>query len=170
MLALRALCDSDMQRVEEWLNKAHVKRWYEIPHMGVTIGDWLHEIANRHGTYSWITYLIVTWQGSPIGMCQHYRCEDSEDEDFGTMPRAGSYGIDYLIGEEEYVGKGLGKGLITLLVNEIFSFPDAERVTADIDRSNIASEKALLSCGFSLLDAEGSRYVIPRNPKEMCVE
>ena len=42
----------------------------------------------------------------------------------------------------------------------VFSFPDAQRVTADIDKTNKASERTLLSCGFELLDTEGSRYVL----------
>lgn len=85
-LALRSLCDDDIALVETWLNKEHVKRWYEIPHMGVTIADWLHEIREHN----------------------------------------------------------------------------AERVTADIDENNKASQNALLSCGFTLLDKESGRYVCVR--------
>ncbi len=76
------------------------------------------------------------------------------------MPISGSYGIDYLLGEETYLGKGLGKEMVTLLVRKVFSFPDAKRITADIDKENKASEKTLLSCGFELLDAESSRYIL----------
>lgn len=161
MLELRLLSDNDVSLVEVWLNKEHVKRWYEMPHLGITIDDWMFEIEERDGEFQWLTHLIALWQGRPIGLCQYYKCADS-DEDFGTLPLPGSYGIDYLIGEEAYLGKGLGKGIITLLVNKIFSFPDAQRVTAEIDKNNNASEKALLSCGFKLLDAEHSRYFIQK--------
>lgn len=161
MLALRPLNDGDVVLVERWLNKEHVKKWYEIPRIGVTIADWMHELNERGGEYRWLTHLIATWQGRPIGMCQYYRCTDS-DEDFGALPRAGSYGIDYLIGEEAHLGKGRGKGMIALLVDRIFSFPDAQRVTADIDKDNKASENVLLSCGFTLWDAEQSRYVLEK--------
>lgn len=161
MLELRLLNDDDISLVEGWLNKEHVRRWYEIPHMDITIDDWMHEIKERHGEYHWLTYLIATWQGCPIGLCQYYKCVDS-DEDFGTLPLTGSYGIDYLIGEEAHLGKGRGKGIITMLVDKIFSFPDAQRVTADIDKNNKASENALLSCGFVLLDTERSRYVLEK--------
>lgn len=160
MLELRILNDSDIPLVEVWLNKEHVKKWYEIPHLGITIDDWLLEIKEYKGNFQWITYLIVLWNSRPIGLCLHYKCEDSIDEDFGTLPLTDSYGIDYLIGEESQLGKGLGKGIITLLVDKIFSLPNAKRVTADIDKRNKVSERALLSCGFTLLDAESSRYVI----------
>lgn len=157
MLELRLLNDNDVSLVEAWLNKAHVKRWYEIPHLGVSINDWMYELKERNGEFKWLTHLIMLWDGHPIGFCQYYKCVDS-DEDFGTLPVAGSYGIDYLIGEEPYLGKGLGKEMIGLLVDKIFSFPDAQRVTADIDNENKASKGTLLSCGFSLVDAGGSRY------------
>ena len=160
MLELRLLNDSDIPLIEIWLNKEHVKRWYEIPALGITINDWISELKEYKGEFQWITYLIVLWQDRPIGLCLYYKCVDSSDEDFGTLPLTGSYGIDYLIGEESYLGKGLGKGIITLLVDKIFSLQDAQRVTADIDKNNKASEKTLLSCGFKLLDTGSSRYVI----------
>ena len=50
--------------------------------------------------------------------------------------------------------------MITSLVAMVFSFPDARRVTADIDKENKASERTLLSCGFELLDTGCSRYVL----------
>ena len=162
MLELRPVDDNDISLVETWLNKAHVKKWYEIPHMGITIDDWMHEISERNGEFNWLTYLIALWQGRSIGLCQYYKCADSGDEDFGMLPLEGSYGIDYLIGEESCLGKGLGKEMIHLLVERIFSFPDAQRVTADIDANNAASGNSLLSCGFTLVDGERSRYVIEK--------
>ena len=160
MLELRLLHDNDIPLIEIWLNKEHIKRWYEIPELGITINDWISELKEYKGEFQWITYLIVLWQDRPIGLCLYYKCVDSSDEDFGTLPLTGSYGIDYLIGEESYLGKGLGKGIVTLLVDKIFSLQGAQRITADIDKNNKASKKTLLSCGFKLLDTESSRYVI----------
>jgi RimJ/RimL family protein N-acetyltransferase len=160
LLELRLLGDNDVPLVAAWLNKEHIKKWYEIPRLGVAIDDWITEIKERNGKYCWITYLIAMWQNHPIGFCQYYKCLDSIDEDFGTLPLTGAYGIDYLVGEESYLGKGLGKGIVALLVESISSLPDAQRVTADIDMDNTISEKTLLSCGFTLLDAGSSRFVI----------
>ena len=160
MLRFRSLNDEDISLVEAWLNKQHVKKWFEIPRLGVSINDWIYELKERNGEFKWLTHLIVLWEERPIGLCQYYKCEDSMDEDFGTLPIAGSYGIDYFIGEEACLGKGLGKEMITSLVDTVFSFPDAQRVTADIDLANKASERTLLSCGFELLEDRGSRYVL----------
>ncbi len=160
MLQMRLLHDDDIPLVAFWLNEEHVKRWFEVPNLGITIHDWISEIKEHKGAFQWITYLIVLWQDHPIGLCLYYRCVDSSGEDFGTLPLAGSYGIDYLIGEKSYLGRGLGKRIITMLVDRIFSLPDAQRVTADIDKNNKASEKALLSCGFQSSGTGSSRYVI----------
>lgn len=163
MLEFRLLNDEDIPLVQDWLNRVHVKRWYEISREGVSIDDWIYELNNRHEEFKWLTHLIVLWSGQPIGLCQYYKCEDSKEENFGTLPIKGSYGIDYLIGEEEYLKKGIGKQMITLLVDKILTFPDAQRVTADINKDNKASERTLLSCGFVLLDPESSRYVLNNN-------
>lgn len=161
MLELRPLEERDISLVETWLNKEHVKRWYEVPHLGITIQDWMHEIKERGDEFKWLTYLIVSRENRPIGLCQYYKCTDS-DEDFGAIPPAGSYGIDYLIGEEACLGKGYGKKMVAMLADKIFTFPDAQIITADIDKTNIASEKVLLSCGFTRLDGSYSRYILQK--------
>ncbi len=165
MLELRPITDDDVPMVAAWLNTDHVRKWYEIPTLGVTIDDWLHEIRTRDGEFHWLSHFIALWHGEPIGLCQYYKCEDS-DEDFGELPLPGSYGIDYLIGEETRLRKGLGKRMIAVLVEKVFSLPNARRVTASIDKRNTASEKALLSCGFTLFDADHSRYVIEKFDEE----
>lgn len=167
MLELREFREGDVPLVEAWLHQPHVKKWYEIPHMGVTIDDWMYEIKERNGAFAWLTHLIAVWEDRPIGLCQYYRCADSDGEGFGMLPLAGSYGIDYLIGEPAYLGQGLGKGIIALLVEKIFSFPDAQRVTADIDKDNKASERALLSNHFELWNEKDARYVIEKSKRHV---
>ncbi|MGX8852374.1 GNAT family N-acetyltransferase [Amedibacillus sp. YH-ame10] len=158
MLELRKLNESDIPLIETWLHKDHVKKWYEIPHMGVTLDDWMMEIKERDNQFKWLHHFIVMYEGEAIGLCQYYNCKDS-DEDFGDLAVEGSYGIDYLIGEESCVGKGVGKQMIMALIDKIFSLPDALRITADIDERNKASEGVLRSCGFILFDPIQSRYI-----------
>lgn len=159
-ITLRSLTDKDIPLIEKWLNKDHVKRWYEIPRLGITIQDWITEIKAYKTDFKWITYLIVLYDDIPVGLCLYYQCADSIGEDFGTLPLAGSYGIDYLLGDETLLGKGIGKKMIIALTEHVFALPDAQRITADIDSDNIASQKTVTSCGFTLVDANKSRYVI----------
>ena len=137
-LLLRQLRNEDVALFEKWLYTPHVAKWYHYPldwiDLGVTIDDWIYEIKEYKEEFQWITYLIAMWNNRPIGLCLYYKCVDSSDENLGTLPLIGSYGIDYLIGKETYTGKGLGKEIITLLVDKIFSLQSAQRVTADIDK------------------------------------
>lgn len=162
MIKLISLQDKDVPLVISWLNNEHVKRWYEIPSQNVSIKDWIYELEERNGEYNWLNHMLVLWNDEPIGMCQYYKCSDSIDEDFGSLPIEGSYGIDYLIGEKKYLGKGLGRAMIKALIGLIFTFSDAQRVTADIDMENKASQGVLLSCGFKLLDKDCSRFVLDK--------
>lgn len=162
MLEFRLVEDSDLPLLETWLHKTHVRRWYEIPSMDLTLEDWMIEFRGRNDEFNWITHLIVLYNKLPIGLAQYYYCADAIEEDFGSLPMDGSYGIDYLIGEEEYLGKGLGKGLINTLVRKIFTLENAQRVTAHIDGNNDSSKNVLLANGFTLLDAADSRYVITK--------
>lgn len=49
MLQLREFTESDLALAEAWLHKAHVRKWYEIPQLGVTLEDWMMEYKERNG-------------------------------------------------------------------------------------------------------------------------
>ncbi|MDR2899105.1 MAG: GNAT family N-acetyltransferase, partial [Clostridiales bacterium] len=73
-------------------------------------------------------------------------------------PLNGAYSIDYFIGEEIYIGKGLGKAIIGLLTDKIFSLKDAQRIIVQPDEENNASCNSLLSNGY-VLDGENNVYI-----------
>ncbi|WP_158370248.1 GNAT family N-acetyltransferase [Cellulosimicrobium cellulans] len=159
MLELRPLADADVPLVETWLHREHVRRWFEVPRLGVTIEDWLTEIRRRDDEFRWLTHLVASWAGRPIGMGQFYRCEDS-GEDWGALPLAGAYGIDYLIGEPDCTGRGLGGALVRALVDRVLALPGAHRIYADVDPANQPSVRTLLSLGFAHVG--DGRYALDR--------
>ena len=59
MLKFRPLQDNDISMIEMWLNKSHVKKWYEIPHLNITLDDWICEIKERNGEFKWLTHLRI---------------------------------------------------------------------------------------------------------------
>ena len=158
MLKIRLMTDEDMQTVEAWLGKEYVKKWFEIP--GVcSIEEWISEIRGRHDEFKFITHFIALWEERPIGFCQYYKCSDIDEDWNVNMPLTGVYSIDYLIGEEEFLGKGIGKSMIALLAKEVFSLSDAKRIIARPDESNESSNKALLSAGFKF-DEGNNVYIM----------
>lgn len=59
-----------------------------------------------------------------------------------------TYEIGYLIGEEEYLNKGIGKRIIQLLEEKIIQIGGKE-ISADPSEENIISIKVLLKNGFT---------------------
>ena len=66
----------------------------------------------------------------------------------GSVPE-NAVGIDYLIGIETLLGRGLGPLIIDQFVREAWSrFPDAPAVVADVLQANRRSWRALEKGGF----------------------
>jgi RimJ/RimL family protein N-acetyltransferase len=143
LLEIRMLHDDDVPLLKTWLSKEHVLKWYENP------DDWLAEIYGRFDMFSFIKHFIALQDGKPIGFCQYYSCSDANEDWYGDIPLAGSYSIDYMIGEENYLGKGFGKSIIDLLVKKVFSLNEAQRIIVLPEIENTASCKSLLANGFT---------------------
>ena len=148
MLKTRAFEDSDLHLLDKWLHKEYIKKWFEVSGI-CTIDDWLHEVKNRNGEFKWLNYFIVLWKGCPVGFCTYYQCIDAKEEWYGDISLEGAYSMDYLIGEEDYLGKGIGKKMIVKLVEMIFAHESAKRIIVQPDENNKASCNVLLSKGFS---------------------
>lgn len=151
MLQLRKLEDSDIGMFKEWLYREHVAKWYTNP------SGWLNEVANRNTVYNWIKHLIVEKDGVPIGFCQYYDYALSGETWHGTMNIKDTYSIDYLIGETEYLGQGMGTDIVLLLLEEIKNKTAAKKIIVQPENENKASRNTLLSAGF-LYNKENDVY------------
>ena len=67
--------------------------------------------------------------------------------------------IGYLIGEEEYLGKGIGKIIVKKLIGEIAEIGGKE-ILADPDEANVLSIRTLLSNGFVKVKDCDYRYCL----------
>jgi RimJ/RimL family protein N-acetyltransferase len=141
-ISLRPFVDSDIPFFIEWLNKPYIQKWYD------PIDEWLEEVENCDGTFSWISHFIVMFEDVPIGFCQYYDCFDSQNfEDWNGRKfenRGEVYSIDYLIGNENYLGKGYGKELVRLLTDMVFAL-GAKEIIVDPDKENVNSNGVLLA-------------------------
>jgi aminoglycoside 6'-N-acetyltransferase len=95
---------------------------------------------------------IVHFGGRPIGYVQRYLIDEHPDwhETIrGALGRSGGIGIDYLIGEPDLVGRGVGRRLISQFVRASWNrYPTAERIVVALQQENIACWKALEASGF----------------------
>ncbi|KUO70905.1 MAG: acetyltransferase [Clostridia bacterium BRH_c25] len=143
-LILRPLNDTDIDLLTSWLSKDYILKWYH------DADEWLVEINERHGAYSWIHHFIVMDCKTPIGFCQYYDCYDAKDmEDWYDVTTQGdTFSIDYLIGNEAYLGKGYGKALVKLLSDTIQTVENAKRIIVQPETENLASNHVLVANGY----------------------
>ena len=142
MIQLREILPEDMGLFTIWLAAPHVRRWYsDAP-------SWINEVNNRSGEFQWIHHFIAEQHGRPFGFCQYYSCSDSGEPMGGYARLEGTYSIDYLIGEADFLSKGFGKLIVALLTEKIKLRPDAKRIAVFPNEENVRSRALLKSCGF----------------------
>lgn len=151
-IGLKPLMNKDIPLFDKWLDKEYIKKWFGEKE------DWLNEIIERNGKYSFLKHFIVYYNDKAIGYCLYTDCfylKDLEEEEhdfkelYGDITEKNhTYEIGYLIGEEEYLNKGIGKRIIQLLEERIIQIGGKE-ISADPSEENIISIKALLKNGFT---------------------
>lgn len=148
-ISLRSANEADFPLIGTWLHKEYIKKWYGDPE------EWLAEIRNESGEFSWLNHYIVMYKSTPIGFCQYYDCAQTpEGFEWENEPQ-GTFAIDYLIGEEQYLKKGLGSGIIQFLCRQISSQENPVQFVADPVPENFDSIKLLEKNGFTLDEATG---------------
>ena len=152
-LTIRPVENHDIELLEVWLNKPHVLKWYH------DADEWLNEIRERNGDFSFLNHFIVMKDNKAIGFCQYYDCYDAQEEWYSVDNPKETFSIDYLIGEEPYLQKGHGKSIVKLLINTILKlYKDAKIIVAP-EKENIASCKSLLANNFRY-DYEKEYYAL----------
>lgn len=142
---LRKVEDADISLLAEWLNKDHILKWYG------DATDWLFEIRERNNSFAWIHHFIVIAGQTPIGFCQYYDCYDANDmEDWYAVTQPGdTFTIDYLIGNESYLGRGYGKAIVKLLSDTIQTREQARQIIVQPEQDNHSSNHVLMANGYT---------------------
>jgi len=155
---LKPLTDNDVDIFSKWLDKEYIHKWF-CPENDAKKEDWLDEINDRSGEHNFIRHFIVYFGGEKIGFCQYYDCYHVKDELGIICEKNHTFGIDFLIGETEYLGKGIGKLIIKKLEEKIAEVGGQE-IFADPGIGNMLSVKTLLSNGFVRISDEDYRKKI----------
>lgn len=159
MISFRRVTRDDFGLLARWLAEPHVHRW------------WWHEFtpeAVERDFGPWVDGLepgedhLALLDGRPVGLVQMVRFDDdpeSVEEMRAVYPvPAGAYEVDYLIGEPDLVGRGLGTAVITAFVERLWATqPDATCIVVPVASANGASWRMLLKCGFDVV----ARGVLP---------
>jgi RimJ/RimL family protein N-acetyltransferase len=140
-MVLRKLEENDIELLNIWLHKEHVKQFFGEP------TDWINEINFNINNSEWIQYFIVVTQKLPIGFVQYYETDKAPFGIWSNEPE-GTVGIDYLIGETKYLKKGHGSKIIKSLVRLIRKTGNYKYIIADPFLENIASISVLSRNSF----------------------
>jgi len=152
-LTLRPLFDNDITLMERWLYAPHVAKWYNDP------DQWLNELRERRGEFSFLTHFIAEFEGVPFGFCQYYDCFYAQQHEVWNDQRQVGDGqgeifsIDYLIGEPDYLHRGFGKEMIARMLVMLRN-AGAKTVIAEPEKANAASNRSLEANGFIWNDAD----------------
>lgn len=172
-IALRPLLVEDISLFEKWLDKEYIYKRL-CPDGEEQRSAWLDEVSNKDGKYDFLTHFIVYHNDHKIGYCLYADCfflKDLEEEGhdfeglYGNIVEPNhTFEIGYLIGEEEYLNKGISKIVIQKLEEKIIELGGCE-VSADPSEENVYSVKALLSNGFKKKSDGDYRKEIKSNTK-----
>lgn len=143
-LTLRSVNNKDIALIDSWLKKEYILKWY------YDADEWLHEVDERHGSFSWIHHFIVMDGFTPVGFCQYYDCYDAKEmeEWYCVDRRDDTFSIDYLIGDESYLGKGYGKAVVHLITDTVKNMEKANRIIVQPEKDNRSSIHALIANGY----------------------
>jgi aminoglycoside 6'-N-acetyltransferase len=160
---LRRVTREDFPLLSRWLAEPLVARWWD--------DDPSPEAVERQygpsvdGDDPTAVYLGLH-EGRPIGLVQVYAFADEPESlaelaTICTVPD-GALSIDYLIGEPDARGRGLGAAMIAAAVARGFAdHPEAREVLVPVVAGNTASWRALQRAGATWY-AEGD--LTPDNP------
>jgi RimJ/RimL family protein N-acetyltransferase len=125
-LTFRPFVESDFERVKSWADAPEIRRWIEYP-----TPLWFHYITNTPNVYGWIVY-----DGDQaVGYVQMDVIEE------------GRVGCPMIIVRADLHGHGYG----TQMLRDLLLRPEVsrlERVEAEVEIGNVASERAALAAGF----------------------
>jgi aminoglycoside 6'-N-acetyltransferase len=148
-LKLRPLSKDDFPLLVDWINAAHVAPWWDGP---ADINWIAKHYSSRLAENALTRVYIAEIASRPIGFIKFYRYADYPDWD-KLFSIKDAVGIDYLIGEFEFIGKGLGSLMIKLTIPIIFNrYPNVDIIIAAPKRDNYASCHSLQKAGFKLIE------------------
>jgi putative acetyltransferase len=138
-MKIREFKREDLNIMRVWLGQDYIQKYFGAPQ------DWIKEISDNISA-DWVKYFIVECD-TPIGFFQYYETDKAPQGEWSAEP-IGTVGIDYLIGDTEYLGKGYGSKIVRLLVDLIKSKNEYDYIVADPIAENESSKKVLENNGF----------------------
>ena len=147
VVTLRAMSRGDLSQVAEWRQQPHVQRWWAAdgePTLDRVTEQYADDIDGTTPTRMWVAEV----NGRSVGFLQDYRVGDYPDYAL-LAPDPDAIGIDYAIGEPDWVGRGLGVRIVwAWMLKARHRLPEATSYFAAPDHRNEPSLRLLEKLGF----------------------
>lgn len=149
-ITFRPLRRADLPLLRRWLTAPHVARWWGEP----PVDD--AATAAKYGPMidgdDRPEMFVFTVDEQEAGVVQRYAIDDEPDWKDAlavAVDASGTAGIDYLIGEPDLVGRGIGPAMIATFVPLVWErYPACRAMVVDVDPANRPSWRALEKNGF----------------------
>lgn len=141
-----ALSISDFPLLLKWLETPHIKQWWDqnIIHTEESVKEkyssYVEGYKLENGEKKPISSYIICIDDKPIGYIQIYNAYDF-DHITGLPESLGK--IDFYIGEEEYLRRGIGAKILNA-----FDYQSFDYILVDPDLGNITAIKTYEKAGF----------------------
>jgi aminoglycoside 6'-N-acetyltransferase len=143
MIRLRAATPSDLELLRRWDAAPHI-----IASKGVEDWGWETELARSP---DWREQLVAEVDDMPIGFIQIID-PAREDSHYWGDCADGLRAIDIWIGEEAYVGRGLGTEMMRMAVERCFADPSVDGILIDPMASNTRARRFYERLGFRFVE------------------
>lgn len=152
-IIFRRIKESDLPLLHKWFNTPHVSKWWEIDgNHHPSLNEVKKHYSPRVTGDERVDVYLIIHDGTPIGMVQSYNLDDEPAEKANFGLDRSCAGIDMLIGEPDYVHRGLGSGIIREFLKEIiFKEYDVDCCIVDPYVKNEIAIKAYKKAGFRYL-------------------
>lgn len=147
-MSFRRMTYDDLPDVVRWQRAPHVREWWfnAVRTPAAAAERYGPRIDGEVPTRMW----VVGIDGRGVGYLQDYPLTE-DDEYAAKTGHPEAIGFDYLIGEPDRVGRGLGTRMMWEFLRDVLvvDYPDAPTFLASPSHRNAASLRALAKCGFS---------------------
>jgi aminoglycoside 6'-N-acetyltransferase len=141
---------TDLPQLHTWLLRPHVRQWWrDVPADLATVEREYGACIDGDDPTE---LFVIEALGRPVGMIQRYLLADEPEWRAVLEPILGvgdAAGIDYLIGEPDAIGRGLGTAAIAAFVPSVFARHPVDRIVVTVQQANIASWRILEKAGFA---------------------
>lgn len=148
VLTFRRMVDDDLGMLVRWRRESHVLAWFrDAP---ADLADARARYGRRLSAEEPVRMWVAEHDGDAIGYVQDYAV-DVDDDLAVRVQLPGAVAFDYLIGEPELIGQGLGTQMLASFLRTVLlpDHPSAPWFVASPDAHNTASLRVLDKLGFS---------------------